>query len=93
MQKDIDRENKIFFEQRTKQQELLEVAARAKMEELCRQYDLIAIERINAQKEQNKFRDPNYHDNDIDEDSFSVNSKESNIADSDNMLDFRIQEA
>ena len=69
------------------------MAARAKMEELCRQYDLIAIERINAQKEQNKFRDPNYHDNDIDEDRFSVNSKESNIADSDNMLDFRIQEA
>jgi hypothetical protein len=90
LQKDIDRENKIFFEQRTKQHELLEVAARAKMEELCRQYDLIAIERINAQKEQNKFRDPSYQDIDIDEDQFSVNSKESNIADSDNMLDFRI---
>jgi hypothetical protein len=35
LQKDIDRENKIYFEQKTKQLELLEVAARAKMEELA----------------------------------------------------------
>lgn len=91
IQKDIDKESKIFFEQRTKQHELLEMAARAKMEELCRQADLIAMERINAQKEYARFRDPDYHDKDIDEDRFSVNSKESNIADTENMLDFKIK--
>lgn len=48
MQKDIDRENKIYFEQKTKQLELLEVAARAKMEELAGQSEMIAVERIKA---------------------------------------------
>ena len=48
LQKDIDRENKIYFEQKTKQLELLEVAARAKMEELAGQSEMIAAERIKA---------------------------------------------
>lgn len=51
LQKDIDRENKVYFDQRTKQCQLLEAQARAKLEDLARQYDLLSAERFNAQME------------------------------------------